>query len=186
MNNPMTPDEDRLEGARAMQEAAAQAASKWWEYDDTLELHDLIRAIDPATVLAGVVSASPWPGESTIGELVGDGIGVWRDCTGCHELNEGVSTGPWHPVLKCHVGVGCHECGGIGAIWDATDYASMDDYLSRERSPLTTPAPDAVARLVEAARAMCGDLDRDGIVGEHHHREVIAAIAAMEASHDRT
>lgn len=44
--------------------------------------------------------------------------GQWRSCTGCHELNEGHATGPWSTAFRCNVGNGCHECGGIGAIWE--------------------------------------------------------------------
>lgn len=57
--------------------------------------------------------------------------GFWRSCTGCHELNEGVPTGPFSQVMKCHLGMGCFECGGIGAVWDATDYAEMGDFIAK-------------------------------------------------------
>lgn len=61
------------------------------------------------------------------------GKGLWRTCTGCHESNEGYPTGPYSIVMKCHLGGGCFECGGIGAIWDTTDYEEMGRYLSDER-----------------------------------------------------
>ncbi len=60
-----------------------------------------------------------------------EGSGVWRSCTGCHELNEGVPTGPYSSIMKCHLGGGCFECGGIGAIWDNMDYS---DY-GKENQP---------------------------------------------------
>lgn len=44
--------------------------------------------------------------------------GLWRTCSGCHESNEGHATGPYDESLRCHVGIGCHECGGVGAIWE--------------------------------------------------------------------
>jgi len=44
--------------------------------------------------------------------------GWWRSCTGCHELDEGHPTGPWSTALRCNLGVGCRECGGIGAVWE--------------------------------------------------------------------
>lgn len=47
--------------------------------------------------------------------------GHWRSCSGCHELDEGHPTGPYNDVLRCNVGSGCHECGGIGAIWEHVD-----------------------------------------------------------------
>jgi hypothetical protein len=45
-------------------------------------------------------------------------LGRWRSCTGCHEHDEGHPTGPYNSVLRCHLGNGCHECGGIGATWE--------------------------------------------------------------------
>lgn len=58
--------------------------------------------------------------------------GCWRSCSGCHELNEGVPTGPYSHVMKCHLGGGCFECGGIGAVWDTTDYADMGRFLAAD------------------------------------------------------
>lgn len=58
------------------------------------------------------------------------GKGIWRTCTGCHESNEGYPTGPYSDTLKCHLGGGCFECGGIGAIWDVTDYEDMGNFLA--------------------------------------------------------
>ncbi len=49
--------------------------------------------------------------------------GHWSSCSGCHESNEGHSTGPWSDRLRCNLGSGCHECGGIGAVWDQHDAA---------------------------------------------------------------
>lgn len=65
-----------------------------------------------------------------ISEAIGNGGGVWRSCSGCHELNDGMATGPFSKTLKCHLGVGCSECGGIGAIWDTTDYDAMADFMA--------------------------------------------------------
>ncbi|MBB3396841.1 hypothetical protein [Rhizobium sp. BK060] len=58
-----------------------------------------------------------------VAEQLADGAGAWRSCSGCHNLNEGHPTGEWSDVLKCHLGMGCFECGGIGAVWDNTDYS---------------------------------------------------------------
>lgn len=44
--------------------------------------------------------------------------GMWRSCSGCHELNEGHPTGPFSTAFRCNLGVGCRECGGIGAVWE--------------------------------------------------------------------
>ncbi len=96
-----------------------------------------------------------WPTAEDVAEASEDGKGFWKSCSGCHETNEGVPTGPLHPVLKCYVGVGCAECGGIGAIWDTTDYADMGDWLAKQ---MDAPAPDAVEALVKAANALHADM----------------------------
>jgi len=75
-----------------------------------------------------------------VAEAAGAGAGFWRSCSGCHELNEGHATGPVSKVFKCALGVGCSECGGIGAIWDTTDYGAMADHMARS---LESPQPDA-------------------------------------------
>ena len=73
--------------------------------------------------------------------------GFWCSCTGCHELNEGVPTGPFSKVMKCHLGMGCFECGGIGAIWDRTDYADMGRAMS-----VAAPSTNTLLEAVEIAR----------------------------------
>jgi hypothetical protein len=59
------------------------------------------------------------------------GSGFWRSCSGCHELNDGAPTGQYSAVFKCHLGVGCRECGGLGAVWDDTDYAALADSIAQ-------------------------------------------------------
>lgn len=67
-----------------------------------------------------------------VGEAMEDG-GFWRSCSGCHETSDGYPTGPYtHSAgLKCDLGGGCHECGGIGAIWDNADYADMAAFMQK-------------------------------------------------------
>lgn len=57
--------------------------------------------------------------------------GFWHSCTGCHETSEGYSVGsyPWNAAMKCELGAGCGECGGIGAVWDDTDYDDMVEFM---------------------------------------------------------
>lgn len=64
---------------------------------------------------------------SRIPEQLTEGGGAWRACSGCHELNEGHPTGEWSDILKSHLGLGCSECGGIGAVWDNTDYSRVNE-----------------------------------------------------------
>ncbi|MBK9005281.1 MAG: hypothetical protein IPM41_15960 [Sphingomonadales bacterium] len=65
-----------------------------------------------------------------VAELVAEGYGHWRSCTGCHETNEGAETGdyPFNPVFKTYQGGGCGECGGIGVVWDDIDYADYAEF----------------------------------------------------------
>jgi hypothetical protein len=62
-----------------------------------------------------------------VAEQLEQGAGAWRACSGCHELIEGHPTGPWSETLKSYMGGGCRECGGIGAIWDSTDYSQVNN-----------------------------------------------------------
>jgi hypothetical protein len=64
------------------------------------------------------------------------GKGFWRSCSGCHNLNEGVPTGPYSNTMKCYLGGGCFECGGIGAVWDTTDYAEMGRFMAEDVAAL--------------------------------------------------
>lgn len=86
----------------------------------------------------------------------GEGIGNWLPCTGCHELNEGHPTGRYSNTLKCHLGLGCTECGGLGAIWDTTDYADMVSCLVRglDASAPTEARAATAAAYEKAAQAV--------------------------------
>lgn len=97
------------------------------------------------------LASAPVAGEPNALELRGvpetikDGDGFWRSCTGCHELNEGRDTGRYSAVLGCHLGQGCRECGGIGAVWDSTDYQAMADDMARDMGQSVSAAPQASA-----------------------------------------
>ncbi|MGF0333509.1 hypothetical protein [Ectopseudomonas toyotomiensis] len=75
------------------------------------------------------VAVPIWPRSSPV-ELVGvsevlaEGHGFWRTCSGCHETEDGHPVGSYaySSVLQCSLGSGCSECGGLGATWDNTDY----------------------------------------------------------------
>lgn len=72
--------------------------------------------------------------------------GFWRSCSGCHELNEGHDTGPRSAALGCALGSGCGECGGLGAVWDTTDYASMAAPVEAQADLLAKRADEEMAR----------------------------------------
>jgi hypothetical protein len=86
---------------------------------------------DEATEYVLATSVSGFPVELLgVAEELAEGSGAWLACSGCHELNEGHPTGPWSDVLKSHLGLGCRECGGIGAVWDNTDYSAVNSHAS--------------------------------------------------------
>lgn len=97
--------------------------------------------------------------------------GFWVSCSGCHETNEGYETGhyAYSPVFKCYVGCGCRECGGLGVIWDNTDYSAMADFLAEEMD-----APARETTVQEAAQALLAsvpnpafDILKPILMGEH-------------------
>ena len=72
-----------------------------------------------------------------IQEVMAEGDGCWVTCSGCHESEDGYDVGryPFSKTFGCKLGGGCGECGGLGAVWDTTDYAAMGDWLTaREQS----------------------------------------------------
>lgn len=67
--------------------------------------------------------------------------GWWKSCSGCHETNEGHSTG-WYAhskVFGCEVGSGCVECGGLGVTWEY--YTDQDYARMAEEARVPTPRP---------------------------------------------
>lgn len=116
-------------------------------------------------------------------ETIKEGDGFWRSCTGCHELNEGRDTGPYSAVLGCHLGQGCSECGGIGAIWDSTDYQAMADDMARSMGQSVSAAPQAsaeafdfvahLARQAEFSARTFGPGARVAGVCDHIRKELI-------------
>src|SRR5437868_10340340 len=121
--------------------------------------------------LAALTSPAPAGGEpfdlDTVREQVKEGkaagLGFWQTCTGCHESEDGYDNGhyPFSPAFDCKLGSGCSECGGIGAIWDTTNYKdlvkfSLEQEAAVKASPAPSPSPD-VAGVVERLRAFADD-----------------------------
>lgn len=77
--------------------------------------------------------------EANVKERLAEDDGRWLTCTGCHESEDGYDIGfyPHSEVFGCKLGGGCGECGGLGAIWDTTDYAAMGEELAAEIFPPT-------------------------------------------------
>lgn len=92
-----------------------------------------------------------------------EGVGLWRTCSGCHETEDGQDIGlyPYSDAFGCKLGGGCSDCGGIGAIWDTTDYDALarhllaDDY-SIERETLERAAKVAEAEAERLRASMTG------------------------------
>jgi hypothetical protein len=83
------------------------------------------------------------------------GYGCWTTCTGCYESEDGHPNGdyPHSQVLNCTLGGGCSECGGIGAVWDNTDYEDVARSMLAEDAaalPATAPSEGMVERVARA------------------------------------
>ncbi len=54
--------------------------------------------------------------------------GFWHSCSGCYDTEDGHPTGNYahSAVFGCALGSGCHECGGLGVIWDNYDNSDAD------------------------------------------------------------
>ena len=93
----------------------------------TEQVRALLRAVEAAD---GREKAAAIPDElAGVPEALKEGGGFWCTCTGCYESEDGHPVGyyPHSKILGCALGGGCSECGGIGAVWDTTDYAAMAD-----------------------------------------------------------
>lgn len=119
------------------------------------------------------------PELSRIPDALAEGGGVWRSCSGCHCLNEGVPTGDWSEVMRCHLGIGCRECGGIGAIWDMTDYADMAAFMNQPPHEHLVVTDQMIADAREAFRKQTGaeDYQLDGWIDEALRVAIVAALA---------
>jgi hypothetical protein len=91
------------------------------------------------TDAAALAAPQPQAGASdlnieAIKECISEGDGLWMTCSGCHESEDGYDVGhyPHSHIFGCKLGGGCSECGGLGAVWDTTDYEDMADHLIAE------------------------------------------------------
>lgn len=114
----------------------------WWDWEgespvDPVEF--MPHPLDPRFTAAPQPAPQPVAVEVPeelcgVPDVLEEGRGMWRTCTGCHEVFEGHPVGeyPYSKVMKCDLGSGCFECGGIGAIWDTTDYEEMGRHLAQD------------------------------------------------------
>ena len=73
--------------------------------------------------------------------VVEEGGGFWRECSGCYESNEGAppNGAVFSKAFDCYLGNGCSECGGLGAIWDNTDYEEMARFMAAQDAAPVQP-----------------------------------------------
>ncbi|KVU65295.1 hypothetical protein WK72_18930 [Burkholderia ubonensis] len=175
---------DSDEGVRAPDSRILRA----FDYCDSRNIDDLIdRAIVPALAVspAEQPTAAPIVELSGVRETLESGRGFWRTCSGCHESEDGHPVGeyPYSEILQCDLGSGCTECGGIGAIWDNTDYDDLVAFLDRqeetdETSQVATSANETGVEGTNDARRMrtlCRLLDAMDDMGNGFPGEVHAA-----------
>lgn len=65
------------------------------------------------------LDAKPDPALIGITEEMKESGGHWMPCTGCYDTEDGYPTQKYaySPALQTDIGCGCHECGGLGAVW---------------------------------------------------------------------
>lgn len=147
-----TADEMRFAEAMVNSDAALRvfSSTEWDELGDdgkawiTVVIREAMRIASHATAREAIDKRL-----SEITECPPEGF--WRSCTGCHETFEGHSVGsyPWKAAMHCELGAGCSECGGIGAIWDSTDYADFAEFI--------LAADQAEERLQSAIKSLIGE-----------------------------
>lgn len=82
----------------------------------------------------------------TVNELYSEESGYWSSCSGCHQTDEGVPLGRYSKELHTHLGIGCRECGGIGAVWTETrdrveEQTCSEYYVRNKQSAFLGNAP---------------------------------------------
>lgn len=154
----LTPALEALETSQSFVEASANAKLKagWGDQLDKAE-----KAI--TAIKEFLAQPQPEPVEiSGVKETLEEGGGIWRECTGCYETNEGYPPqgAYFSKVFKCYLGNGCDECGGIGAIWDTTDYEELAKFMMEEDT--TPPQPKEPEP--------CPDKERDEYACKNRHQ----------------
>lgn len=123
-------------------------------------------------------------------DRVAEGEGFWKSCSGCYETEDGQNVhGYSHStVFGCDLGSGCSECGGIGAVWDTTDYSKMADEMHAEMV-----AGDAAGSELDLNDPLASEIMGATRLHTHDHemaynitREVLAAIRTQPQTAFRT
>lgn len=103
-----------------------------------------------------------------VAEVIAEGGGFWRTCSGCHETVDGHPVGhyPYSKVMKCDLGAGCGDCGGIGAVWDNTDYEAMGRDIESRDTGMIAASSDAADGCQAVAFDMLALLQRQRVFSE--------------------
>ena len=74
-------------------------------------------------------------------EAIEEGGGFWCSCSGCYESSEGAPPkgATFSKIFQCYLGNGCDECGGLGAVWDNTDYEDMARFMAEQDAAPVQP-----------------------------------------------
>lgn len=116
--------------------------------------------------IAGLDTADP--ALIGIAEEVAESGGHWTYCSGCYDTEDGQPTQKYSysPALQTPIGCGCHECGGLGAVWwhmtdeDVADFEKICEEVDTELE-LTTRISrlEFVLRGLSKAYAACNGED---------------------------
>jgi hypothetical protein len=195
MTNTTEPSAD--DAARLRDLLASLADESNVDYEEQHEIAQIVEAnID---VICAALSASPAPSQSglveaiaeSVKQQVDDGEGFWHICSGCSGIEN-----PRSDILQCEVGMGCRECGGLGAIWDGTDYAGLAHIPNEAIIPRTNDqtSPDGLVgklekllvNLIGAHKAHCDQIEEhlepeDQANFDHWEVEAFRILSALTA-----
>jgi len=96
-----------------------------------------------------------------VAEEIAEGSGFWRECSGCYDTEDGHPTQQYDysKIFGCALGNGCSECGGIGAVWDNTDYEAMARDWDEQEAASTIGAAQTADQVrdqaLEEAASIC-------------------------------
>lgn len=102
------------------------------------------KAVAKADQILALLNPQEGADAERIKEVLAEGDGIWRTCSGCYETEDGqnVHDYPRSKVFGDILGGGCGECGGLGVVWDTTDYGDMADSMARDlAAPPAVPDP---------------------------------------------
>lgn len=141
-----------------------------------------------ASALNGVDQGTTW-NQSRIHEVIDEGDGFWEACSGCQEGVDGYVSSkdyPYSRAFRCQPGGGCTECGGLGVLWDTTDYDAMAASMLADMreadsatSRLSRDAPLTLADIRHGLRLIEQE-ECDEVAASHYARRALAYLAQRD------